>query len=477
MSKIYPVLLAGGSGTRLWPLSRKSYPKQFSKLIGDKTLFQSSALRLTTSNTLDFAPHITLTNSDYRFIIGEQLQEVGIDPGPILIEPEAKNTAAAILAASIFVHSEDENAVLLVAPSDHVIPGTEDFHAAIKVGLSHVQNQKMVTFGIKPTHPETGYGYLELAKDPIDDNGTSDLEKFIEKPDLQDAKQMLEAGHYLWNAGIFLFRAQDMIDAFRTYAQGTLDLVSKAVTDASEDLGFLRLAPEPWSELKDISIDYAIMERAQNLVAVPYASKWSDLGGWDAVWAECEPDALGNVTSETAHAIECSNSLLRSESSGQQVVGIGLNDIMAIAMPDAVLVAPKDRAQDIKKAVELLKAKEIAQAEIFPKDHRPWGWFESLALGERFQVKRICVKPGASLSLQSHNHRSEHWIVVQGTAKVTIDEDVKLVAEGQSVYVPLGAVHRMENPGKLPMLLIEVQIGTYLGEDDIIRYEDVYARN
>ena len=477
MKKVYPVLLAGGSGTRLWPLSRKSYPKQFSNLVGDKTLFQSSAQRLTSSETLEFASHITLTNSDYRFIIGEQLQEVGIDPGPILIEPEAKNTAAAILAASIFVHSKDENAVLLVAPSDHVIPGIEDFHAAIKVGLSHVQKQKMVTFGIKPTHPETGYGYLELAKDSIDDSGTSDLEKFIEKPDLQDAKQMLEAGHYLWNAGIFLFRAQDMIDAFRTYTPEILDLVSKAVNEASADLGFLRLAPEPWLELTDISIDYAIMEKAHNLVAVPYTSKWSDLGGWDAVWAESQSDALGNVTSETAHAIECANSLLRSESSGQQLVGIGLNDIMAIVMPDAVLVAPKDRAQDVKKAVELLKLKGIAQAEIFPKDHRPWGWFESLSLGERFQVKRICVRPGAALSLQSHNHRSEHWIVVEGTAKVTIDDEVKLVSEGQSVYVPLGAVHRMENPGKLPMLLIEVQIGSYLGEDDIIRYEDAYSRS
>ena len=477
MTTIYPVLLAGGSGTRLWPLSRKSYPKQFSQLIGDKTLFQASAQRLTSSETLEFASHITLTNSDYRFIIGEQLQEVGIDPGPILIEPEAKNTAAAILAASIFVHSKDENAVLLVAPSDHVIPGTDDFHAAIKVGLSHVQNQKMVTFGIKPTHPETGYGYLELAKDPIHDNGTSDLEKFIEKPDLQDAKQMLEAGHYLWNAGIFLFRAQDMIDAFRTYAPETLDLVSKTVTDASEDLGFLRLAPEPWSELKDISIDYAIMEKAQNLVAVPYASKWSDLGGWDAVWAESSPDTLGNVTSETAHAIECANSLLRSESSGQQVVGIGLNDIIAIAMPDAVLVAPRDRAQDVKKAVEMLKSKDITQAEVFPKDHRPWGWFESLTIGNRFQVKRIRVNPGASLSLQSHHHRSEHWVVVEGTAKITIDEKTELVSEGASVYVPLGAVHRMENPEKLPMTLIEVQIGNYLGEDDIVRYEDKYSRS
>jgi mannose-1-phosphate guanylyltransferase/mannose-6-phosphate isomerase len=474
---IYPLLLAGGSGTRLWPLSRKSYPKQFSNLIGDKTLFQSSAQRLTSSETLEFAPHVTLTNSDYRFIIVEQLQEVGIDPGPILIEPEARNTAAAILAANIFAQSKDENAILLVAPSDHVIPDTANFHEAIKVGLSHVENQKMVTFGIKPTHPETGYGYLELSTDPLDEYGSSDLKTFVEKPDLQDAKQMLDSGHYLWNAGIFLFRAQDMIDAFNIYAPETLHLVSKAVNGASEDLGFLRLATEPWSELKDISIDYAIMEKAQNLVAVPYVSKWSDLGGWDAVWAESKADALGNVTSETAHAIECSNSLLRSESSSQQVVGIGLNNIMAIAMPDAVLVAPKERAQDVKKAVELLKSKDIAQAEIFPKDHRPWGWFESLVLGGRFQVKRICVEPGAALSLQSHKHRSEHWIVVEGVARVTIDDQVKLVNEGQSVYVPLGSKHRMENPGQVPMVLIEVQIGTYFGEDDIIRYEDEYARN
>ena len=474
---IYPVLLAGGSGTRLWPLSRKSYPKQFSKLIDEKTLFQSSAQRLTSSETLDFASHITLTNADFRFIIGEQLQEIGIDPGPILIEPEAKNTAAAILAASIFAHSKDESAVLLVAPSDHVIPDTATFHEAIKVGLSHVQKHKMVTFGIKPTHPETGYGYLELSTDPIDDHGSSDLKTFVEKPNLQNAKQMVEAGHYLWNAGIFLFRAQDMIDAFKTYESGTLDLVSQSINDATTDLGFLRLAADPWSKLEDISIDYAIMEKAQNLVAVPYASKWSDLGGWDAVWSESRPDASGNVTSETAHAIECKNSLLRTESISQQVVGIGLNDIIAIAMPDAVLVAHKERAQDVKKAVELLKSKDIAQAEIFPKDHRPWGWFESLALGDCFQVKRICVKPGAALSLQSHKHRSEHWIVVDGTAEVTIDDEVKLVTEGQSIYVPLGSKHRMTNPGKLPMVLIEVQIGTYLGEDDIIRYEDVYDRN
>ena len=477
MSSIYPVLLAGGSGTRLWPLSRKFFPKQFSKLMGESTLFQSSAQRLISSRTLEFAPHITLTSSAFRFIIGEQLQEVGIDPGPIMIEPEPRNTAPAILAACIFAYSRDERAVLLVAPSDHVIPETNDFHEAIKVGLKHVENQKIVTFGINPTHSETGYGYLELSTDVLDDYGSSDLKGFVEKPNLQDAKKMVEAGHYLWNSGIFLFRAQDMIHAFKTYAPDTLELVSQAVDKAALDLGFIRLDKEPWLELEDISIDYAIMEKAQNLVAVPYASKWSDLGGWDAVWSESKPDPSGNVISETAHAIECSNSLLRSESTSQQVVGIGLNGIIAIAMADAVLVANKEHSQDVKKAVALLKKKQIPQAEIFPKDHRPWGWFESLAIGDRFQVKRISVKPGAALSLQSHNHRSEHWVVVEGTAKVTINNDVKLITEGQSIYVPLGAVHRMENPGKFPMLLIEVQIGSYLGEDDIIRYEDKYARD
>ena len=477
MSTVYPVLLAGGSGTRLWPLSRKSYPKQFSKLIGTTTLFQSSAKRVISSNTLDFDRHITVTNADFRFIIGEQLQEVGIDPGPILIEPEAKGTAAAILAACIFAIAKDENAVLLVAPSDHLIPDTNDFHTAIKLGLSHVHNRKMVTFGIKPTRPETGYGYLELSTDPSDEYGTSDIEKFIEKPNLQDAKQMLEAGHYIWNAGIFLFRAQDMVDAFTAFAPETLVLVLQAVGEASMDLGFLRLATEPWSKLKNISIDYAIMEKAQNLVAVPYTSKWSDLGGWDAVWADGDQDTDGNVLSRTAHAIDCSNSLLRSENQNQQVVGLGLKNIIAIAMPDAVLVARKDRAQDVKRVVELLKAKNVEQADVFPKDHRPWGWFESLVLSDSFQVKRIHVKPGAALSLQSHKYRSEHWIVVEGIAQVTIDEDTRVVKAGESVFVPLGAIHRMENTGTSSMVLIEVQLGNYLGEDDIVRYDDIYARN
>lgn len=477
MKVVSPILLAGGSGMRLWPLSRKTYPKQFSKIIDEISLFQSSAKRLTSSDIIAFSPHIILTNADFRFIVGEQLQEVGIDPGPILIEPKAKNTASAILAASIFAHRKDQDAVLLVAPTDHVIPDTECFHEAVKVGLSYVEKGNMVTFGIKPTNPETGYGYLELHTDVLDGFGTSKLMNFIEKPITKDAEKMLAAGNFLWNAGIFLFQAKEMINAFEVYATETLELVLEAVNNATPDLGFLRLADIPWSKLEDISIDYAIMEKADNLVTIPYKSKWSDLGGWDAVWSESNPDSSGNVLSRSAYAIECSDSLLRSESVNQQVVGIGLNNILAIAMADAVLIASKDNAQDVKKAVKMLKANNIAQAEIYPKDHRPWGWFESLVFGERFQVKRICVKPGAALSLQSHKHRSEHWIVVEGTARVTIDKIEKLVTEGQSIYVPLGSVHRLENPEKFPMILIEVQIGTYLGEDDIIRYQDVYSRS
>lgn len=471
---ITPVLLAGGSGTRLWPLSRKSYPKQFSNLIGDKSLFQQSALRLMSSDIVKFGPHITMTNSDFRFIVGEQLQGVGINPGPILIEPEGRNTAPAILAASIFAHDQDPEAVLLVSPSDHVIPDVESFHEALARGMLAVSNGKIVTFGITPTRAETGYGYLKLSG--ASDGDAVDLLRFVEKPDAVRAQQMLEAGNFLWNAGIFMFRACDMISAFETYSHGMLSPVREALCAVKADLDFLRLDPSAWSRCEDVSIDYAIMERAENLVAVPFSAGWSDLGGWDAVLQEMDCDDNGVALSSNAHAIDCENSLLRSESESLELIGLGLKDIIAVAMPDAVLVVHKDRAQDVKNVIAKLKLENVKQAETFPKDHRPWGWFETLAIRGRFQVKRIFVKPDAALSLQSHHHRSEHWIVVEGTAKVTVDSDVKLVTEGQSVYIPLGAVHRMENPGKVPMVLIEVQTGTYLGEDDIIRYEDNYER-
>ena len=474
---ITPVLLAGGSGTRLWPLSRKSYPKQFVPLRGEETLFQASAKRLSGSvDGIIFGKPLVLTNSDFRFIVTEQLQAAGIDPGAILIEPEGRNTAPAILAAALRTAESDPEAILLVAPSDHVIPDTAAFHAAVSKGLATVEAGSLVTFGIAPDRPETGYGYLELSAKPDESGAPVALSRFVEKPDAARAVEMLAAGTYLWNAGIFLFRAKDIIAAFDAYAPGLIAPVKAALAEAKPDLGFLRLAPAPWSEAEDISIDYAVMEKAGNLSVVPFTSAWSDLGGWDAVWRESGPDAAGVVTSEDATAIDCENTLLRSESERLEVVGIGLKNVMAIAMNDAVLVADMSRAQDVKKAVDALKTKGSAQATHFPKDHRPWGWFESLVVGSRFQVKRILVHPGASLSLQSHFHRSEHWIVVEGTARVTVDDDVKLVTENQSVYLPLGCVHRMENPGKVPMVLIEVQTGAYVGEDDIIRYEDVYAR-
>ena len=470
---IYPTILCGGSGTRLWPLSRKSYPKQFVPLLGDESLFQASARRLTGAG---YAPPNILTNADFRFIVTEQLAAIGLSPGAILIEPEGRNTAPAVAAAALHLQAHDPEAVLLVAPSDHAIPDGAAFRAAVARGLEAVSQGQIVTFGIPPTHPETGYGYLELAHPPGGEGQPVALGRFVEKPDSENAARMLAAGNYLWNAGIFLFRAADMIAAFAACAPEVLAPVQEALAKARPDLGFLRLDPECWAQAPDISLDYAVMERVQNLVAVPFSAAWSDLGGWDAVHAAGKPDATGTVTSGAATAIDCAGSLLRADSDGVELVGIGLQHIIAVAMNDAVLVADMRRAQDVRKAVEVLKAHKAPQAVQFPKDHRPWGWFETLALADRFQVKRIVVHPGASLSLQSHHHRSEHWIVVQGTARVTVDDKVQLVTENQSVYVPLGSVHRMENPGKLPMVLIEVQTGAYLGEDDIVRYDDVYAR-
>jgi mannose-1-phosphate guanylyltransferase/mannose-6-phosphate isomerase len=470
---IHPVLLCGGSGTRLWPLSRKSFPKQFTALVGEQSLFQAAACRFAAPG---YAPPLVVTGSDFRFIVTEQLSAAGIDPGPVLIEPEARNTAPAVLAAALHVAAGDPGALILVAPSDHVVPDPEAFRAAVAIGAEAARAGRIVTFGIHPTHPETGYGWLDVDGDPRAGTAALPLRRFVEKPDAARAAEMLAAGNFLWNAGIFLFSAATILAAFEAHAPEMMGPARAALAQARADLGFLRLDPGAWRNLPSISIDYAVMERAANLSVVPFAAGWSDLGGWDAVWREMGPDAAGVSRSGHATAIDCEGTLLRSEAEGLELVGIGLKDLLVVAMPDAVLVADRTRAQDVKKAVEALKAKGARQAEAFARDHRPWGWFETLALADRFQVKRIVVHPGAALSLQSHHHRSEHWIVVSGTAKVTVDDQVRLVTENQSVYIPLGAVHRMENPGKIPMVLIEVQTGAYLGEDDIIRYEDVYSR-
>ncbi|WP_417679472.1 mannose-1-phosphate guanylyltransferase/mannose-6-phosphate isomerase [Pseudodonghicola sp.] len=472
---ITPVLLCGGSGTRLWPLSRKSYPKQFTQLMEDQSLFQGAALRMAGDG---FSAPMIVTGNDFRFIVTEQLAAVEIAPRAVLIEPEGRNTAPAVLAAALALAATDPEGLMLVAPSDHVIPDAAAFRAAVQAAVPRAEAGDLVTFGISPTRPETGYGYLELAAGADAGAETPQpLARFVEKPDAARAAQMIAAGNFLWNAGIFLFSAKALIAAFEAHAADVLAPVAEAVGDAQTDLGFTRLSPVAWDQVPDISIDYAVMEKASNLAVMPFSAGWSDLGGWDAVWQETGPDGRGNVSTGHATAIDCDGTLLRSEDPGVELVGIGLKDIITVAMPDAVLVADVSRAQDVKKAVEALKAKGAKQATHFPKDHRPWGWFESLVIGERFQVKRIHVHPGAALSLQSHHHRSEHWIVVEGTAKVTVGDEVKLVSENQSVYIPLGAVHRMENPGKVPMVLIEVQTGSYLGEDDIIRYEDIYARS
>ncbi|WP_037296207.1 mannose-1-phosphate guanylyltransferase/mannose-6-phosphate isomerase [Roseobacter sp. AzwK-3b] len=477
MYSITPVLLCGGSGTRLWPLSRKSYPKQFAKILGDESLLQGCARRLSGGSVaVSFAPPVAVTNADFRFLVTEQLTEIGVDPGAILIEPQARNTAPAVLAAALHISSQDPEALMLVAPSDHVIPDIDAFHDAVATGAEAARAGRLVTFGITPTHAETGYGYLALSAAPDGSGAAVLLERFVEKPDARTAQSMVKDGTYLWNSGIFLFAAKDILAAFSVHAEELVDHVQQAYDDAKADLGFLRLDPEAWLRAEDISLDYAVMERADNLSVVPYTHHWSDLGSWAAVHEEAGADANGVSLSGPATALACENSLLRSESPDLQVVGLGLKDVMVVAMPDAVLVADRSCAQNVGAVVKMLRSKKVPQADQFPSDQRPWGYFETLALSDRFQVKRIVVKPGGQLSLQSHVHRAEHWIVVSGTARVTIGDEVKLMYENQSVYVPLGAVHRLENPGKVPMVLIEVQTGSYLGEDDIVRYEDVYAR-
>lgn len=471
---IYPVILCGGSGTRLWPLSRKSYPKQFATLGGEQSLFQQTITRI---EGPQFEAPMVLTHADYRFTVAEQLQAVEAKGATILIEPEARNTAPAILAAAL--HLQDQpDAVMMVMPSDHAIRDYEAFSRAIAQGVETAKAGKIVTFGIKPDRAETGYGYLETFDQITTDVGHSQpLKSFTEKPDQATAATYLESGRHFWNAGIFMFRVKDILEAFELHCAGLIMPVRRAVQGAKADLDFLRLDPTPYATAEDISIDYAVMEKCETLSVVPTDCGWTDLGSWSSVWDFGPADSKGVVQSGETTAIDCENSLLRSETEGVELVGVGLQNITAIAMGDAVLVASMDKAENVKVAVAELKAKQSKQAESFPKDHRPWGYFETLSLGARYQVKRIVVKPGAALSLQSHMHRSEHWIVVAGSAQVTVDDEVKLISENKSIYIPLGAVHRMENPGKVDLQLIEVQTGAYLGEDDIVRYEDIYARD
>ncbi|SFB79653.1 mannose-1-phosphate guanylyltransferase/mannose-6-phosphate isomerase [Tropicimonas isoalkanivorans] len=472
---IHPVILCGGSGTRLWPASRKAYPKQFARLIGDSSLYQATLRRLTGPR---FTRPLVMTNEDFRFLASQQAVSTGLSDAKVVVEPALRDTGPAILVAALMVAEEDgEDALMLVAPSDHIINDAEAFLQAVDAGATAAEGGALVTFGITPDRPETGYGYLELTRKPDGDGVAIPLASFREKPDEETAERFVAAGNYLWNGGIFLFRAKDVIAAFEANAPDLMAPARAALKDGKEDLNLFRLDAESYGDCPSISFDYAVMEKASNVTTVPLDCEWSDLGAWDALWQAERPDDDGLATRGPVTAIDCRDSYLRSESGGMRLVGLGLDGVVAVAMPDAVLVADKARTQEVKELVTTLREANVTQADDYPRHHRPWGWYETLCIDDRFQVKRIMVRPGGTLSLQSHHHRSEHWIVVSGTAEVTVGEDVKLVTENQSVYIPLGTVHRMANPGKLPMYLIEVQTGSYLGEDDIVRYEDVYGRS
>lgn len=469
---ITPVLLAGGSGTRLWPVSRARFPKQFVPLIGDESLFQAAARRF---HAQGFAAPMVVTGEDFRFIVAEQLEDVRVTAQSVLIEPEGRNTAPAALAAALLLSAAEPQALMLLAPSDQMIPDAAAFRDAVDRGAAAARDGRIVTFGIAPDRAETGYGWLECGQPGHP--GVEALVRFIEKPVAERAEALLRDPRYLWNAGLFLTRADVLVDAARRHAPAILAAAEAAVAQAQADLGFVRLAPGPWGQVADISIDHAIMEKADNLSVVRFDGRWTDLGSWAAVFAETPRDATGTALQGRATAIACENTLLRSDHDGVELIGIGLKNVVAVATRDAVLVADAGSAQSVRLAVETLKARGAAQATAFAREHRPWGWYETIGAGDRFQVKRIHVHPGAALSLQSHLHRAEHWVVVQGTARVTVGDTVSLISENQSIYVPLGEVHRLENPGRVPMVLIEVQTGTYLGEDDIIRYEDRYQRS
>ena len=475
MKRICPVILAGGSGKRLWPLSRRSLPKQFASLISSETFFQQSVKRILIK---EFNAPTVVTANDYRFAVREQLRQVKVDPETIMIEPEAKNTAPAVLAAALQIEKETSpDSIMLVMPCDHYIPETSLFHEAVRAGIAIIKREDgcFVTFGAQPARPDTGYGYLHLSQPsqlkPVP------LSEFVEKPTHDHAVKMVASGEFLWNMGIFMFKTRDIIAAFAEHCVDLKDCVSDAVRLAKNDLDFVRLDAESWQVAQRISLDHAIMEKTESLWVVPYPGKWSDMGNWVSVAEVTKGQQEAKDGDNDVLEIDCENVMLRSETEGQVIVGLGLKDIAAVAMADAVLIADLNRAQDVKQAVNLLQEKNVPQAETFPQSHRPWGSFESLCVGNGFQVKKIIVNPGEALSLQSHVHRAEHWIVVSGSAKVTIGDQVSMIHKNQSIYVPLGAVHRLENPGETPMVLIEVQTGSYLGEDDIIRYEDRYSRN
>ncbi len=468
---LIPLILSGGSGTRLWPVSRKNLPKQFLPLAGKGTLFQQTIAR--TRQLPQVAAPIVVASEDHRFLAADQLLEAGVEDAVIVLEPLARNTAPAIALGALQALQRSPDAMLLVLPADHLIGDTAAFVEAVEQAMPLAAQDWLVTFGIRPDRAETGFGYIRRAE-AIDEHGFR-VEQFVEKPDLATAESYLADGGYDWNSGMFLFKASVYLDELASHAPAMLAAVREAHARAAADLDFVRIDRDAFAQVPDKSIDYAVMEKTRRAAVVPVSCAWSDIGSWSALWLTGDRDSAGNLREGDTMAVDTRNSLLRSHPR-HLLATVGVDDLIVVTTPDATLVAHRDAAQDVKKIVEQLKAAGRSEHSLHRVVHRPWGNYDSLEEGERFQVKRIVVKPGASLSLQKHHHRAEHWIVVSGTAEVTCEDKVFLLAENQSTYIPLGSRHRLRNPGKVALELIEVQSGSYLGEDDIVRYDDVYGR-
>src|SRR5215204_3091335 len=469
-AQIHPVILSGGAGTRLWPLSRASYPKQLLKLSSQRTMLQDTVAR----GLIDvgFAAPLLVCNEDHRFLVDDQLQQIGIKPQAILLEPKARNTGPAIAAAALWLLARDPDALMLVQPSDHVIASPADFHRGVMRGLAAAQEGRLVTFGIKPARPDTGYGYIQSGEALSD--GVFGVDRFVEKPDRETAQRFLDSGAFFWNSGIFLLSARAYLGELSRINPTMLEACERAVRDGQEDLAFFRLGAEPFGEAPSLSIDHAVMEHTSRAAVVPVDMAWSDVGSWPALRDIAKADGDGNVLQGDVLAERMTNSYVRSE--GRLVAAVGLDNVVVVATDDAVLVADADSAAEVSGIVAKLRGQNRSESQQHVTCHRPWGHYRSVDAGDRFQVKRITVKPGAKLSLQKHYHRAEHWVVVHGTAMVQRGEERMLVRENESVYIPIGTEHRLENPGKLPLQLIEVQSGPYLGEDDIVRVSDSYGR-
>ena len=467
--KITPILLAGGAGTRLWPVSRDSFPKQFLPLVGDRSTYQETLLRVQGPT---FAPPIVITGPQFHFFARRQAEEVGVE-ATVVIEPLRRDSGPAIAAATALARQHDPQAVVLALAADHIILDPQAFRDTCLAGLKAAEDGAIVTFGIKPTEPKTAYGYIKPGP-ALGDSRVCKVDRFVEKPDAPTAARYVTEG-YLWNSGNFLFRADVLLSELARLEPEMAKAVEASVAGATDDLGFLRLDPEAFGRSPQKSIDYAVMERTDRAAVVEGNFRWSDIGSWDALFDVRPRDPQGNVAHGHVVAIDTQDCVVHSERHLTTLVGV--KDLVVVATQDAVLVVPRERAQEVKALVDRLKAAKRAEATDHRRVHRPWGYYESIDTGDRFQVKRIVVVPGGVLSLQKHRHRAEHWVVVRGTAEVTIGDTVKAVHENESIYIPIGSVHRMANQGRIPLELIEVQTGSYLGEDDIVRLEDIYKRS